>query len=363
MIKFNILKFLYKRSPMDFYIYSDGNTIIKSINNTLLGYKYNREFSENDINLIWQSIKSHKRFSTITIFLLFLLLLYGVIFPNYKFLIDSNTPITVISFLIIVFFIYFGITFLNTKLFEKNLKNKFGEYEKTKFVSSNIIDLKYYKIFKIELLKAFTLILIIVMCFSLGSPFMIASKWTEQQKYSSVEKFTTIGSKVFPIAPEWYSLRGYSRFQLGNYQGAIDDYDRAYRLGTDDYKVMNFDNKIFVKYYIKDYKGALKDFDTEIKNAQTQYEKDSFMWDKAQFLYNIKEYEKALNVYNELLIHAEEDRIFLLKNRLFFERAQVYKKLGMEELAQEDLINAEYDNIEDPFKNPIPEPNLLQDRL
>ena len=68
-------------------------------------------------------------------------------------------------------------------------------------------------------------------------------------------------------------------------------------------------------------------------------------------------------MYNELLIHAEEDRIFLLKNRLFFERAQVYKKLGMEELAQEDLINAEYDNIEDPFKNPIPEPNLLQDRL
>lgn len=348
---------------MDFYNFFDGTTTIKSINNTLLGYKYNKEFSEAEIDSIWQSIKCHKRFSTITIFLSFLLLLYGVIFPNYKFLIDHNTPITVISFLIVVFLIYFGITFLNTKLFEKNLKNKFGEYEKTKFIPSNLTDLKYYSIFKTELLKAFTLILVIVMCFGLGSPFMIASRWTEQQKYRSVEKFTTIGSKVFPIAPEWYSLRGYSRFHLGNYQGAIDDYDKAYKLGTDDYKVMNFDNKIFVKYYLKDYQSALNDFDTEIENVQTQYEKDSFMWDKAQFLYNIKSYEEALKIYNELLVQAEEDRIFLLKNRLFFERAQVYKKLGMEELAQEDLINAEYDNIEDPFKNPIPEPTLLQDRL
>lgn len=361
MIKFNILKFLYKRSPMNFYIHSEGNTIIKSINNTFCGYKYNKEFTQEDIYSIWQCIKCHKQFSTMTVFLLFLILLYCVLFPNYKFLVDSNPLVAVIIFLITVFLIYFGISFLNTKLFEKSLKNKFGEYEKTKFISSDTIDLKYYKIFKTELLKAIGLILAVILCISLVSPFRLASRWTQQKKYNSVIKITTIGSKVFPIAPEWYSLRGYSHFQLGDYQKAIEDYDRAYRLGTDDYKIMNFDNKIFIKYYIKDYKGALKDFDTEIKNVKTQYEKDSFMWDKAQFLYNIKEYKKALKVYNDLLIQAEEDRIFLLKNRLFFERAQVYKKLGMEDLAQKDLINAEYDNIEDPFKNPIPEPNLLQD--
>lgn len=36
---------------------------------------------------------------------------------------------------------------------------------------------------------------------------------------------------------------------------------------------MNFDNKIFVKYFIKDYDGALADFDYEIEHASDDYEK------------------------------------------------------------------------------------------
>ena len=47
-------------------------------------------------------------------------------------------------------------------------------------------------------------------------------------------------------------------------------------------------NKIFIKYYIGDYKSALKDFDKEIKNAKNDEDRDSFYWDKAQFLYITK---------------------------------------------------------------------------
>lgn len=348
---------------MNFYVLSEDATIIKSINNTFLGYKYNRRFSEDEISLVWKNIKAHKRFSTISIFLLFIVLLYGVIFPNYSFLVDKIWYYTVIPFLIIVFVLYFIITFINTKWFEKRLKKKFGPFEKTTFVPANIIDEKYYKLFKIELVKAFSLILIIVMCFCIGSPFKIAQKWIQHKKYNDVVKLTTIGSKIFPIAPEWYSLRAYSRYHLKDYKGAIHDYDRAYRLGPNEYNVMNFDNKIFIKYITKDYKSALKDFDYEIANASDEYEKDAFLWDKAQFLYNIKQYESALKIYNELLVKAEEDRIFLLQNRLYFERAQVYKSLGLEELAQQDLINAEALHIDEAFKNPIPEPVLLLDEL
>ena len=50
MAGFNILKWLYKHSPVNFYSITDnGETIIKSINNTSVGYKYSQEFDKNTI--------------------------------------------------------------------------------------------------------------------------------------------------------------------------------------------------------------------------------------------------------------------------------------------------------------------------
>lgn len=363
MIKFNILKRLFKRAPMNFYNNEDGTTVIKSINNTFQGYKFNKIIDEDQINSIWEYIKQHKRITTIGIFLSFIVLLYGVIFPHYAFLSNLKWYFTVLPMLVIIFAIYQALLHINTIHFEKWLKNNFGEFEKTVYNPTDFIDKKYYNLFKIELTKAFGLIIIIIACFCIGSPFKITLNLINNQKYDEAIKLATIGSKIFPIAPTWYSLRGYSKFQIKDYDGAIKDYDKAYKLGPDEYNVMNFDNKIFIKYYTKQYKSAIKDFDKEIANAQTDEDRDSFLWDKAQFLYNIKHYEDALRIYNDLLIKSNEDRIFLLQNRLYFERAEVYKKLGNEELAEQDLQNANDLNIEDSFKNPIPEPTLLLDEI
>ncbi len=361
MFTINILKWLYKRAPMNFYTNSENSTTIKSINNTYLAYKFNKTLSCKELDAIWKITTRHKRFSTITIFIIFILFLYGLIFPNYTLIIDKSWYMTALPLLLIIFLIYHFINFLSTKHFEKSLQNEFGQFEKTIFIPSNNIDKQYYKHFKIELAKAFGLIAIILLCFGLGSPFKIAQKWIHQERYNDVIKLTTIGSKIFPIATKWYSLRAYSKFRLKDYQGAISDYDKAYKLGPDEYNVMNFDNKIYIKYLIKEYNSALKDFDYEIEHASNDFEKDSFLWDKAQFLYNIKQYNSALKIYDYLLIKSEKDRIFLLKNRLYFERAQVYKSLGKEQEATQDLINAETLSIEDSFKNPIPQPVLLLD--
>ncbi len=361
MFKINILKWLYKRAPMNFYTISEDSTVIKSINNTYLAYKFNKILSGEELDTIWEIITSHKRVSIIIIFIIFILFLYGLIFPNYDLISDKNWYLTALPLLLIIFLIYHCINFLSTKHFEKSLQNKFGQFEKTIFIPSDCTDKQYYKHFKIELAKAFGLITIILLCFSIGSPFKIALKWIHQERYNDVIKLTTIGSKIFPIATKWYSLRAYSKFRLKDYQGAISDYDKAYKLGPDEYNVMNFDNKIYIKYLIKEYNSALKDFDYEIEHASNDFEKDSFLWDKAQFLYNIKQYNSALKIYDYLLIKSEKDRIFLLQNRLYFERAQVYKSLGKEEEAMQDLINAETLSIEESFKNPIPQPTLLLD--
>jgi tetratricopeptide (TPR) repeat protein len=168
---------------------------------------------------------------------------------------------------------------------------------------------------------------------------------------------------VFPILPDWYSLRGYAKFQQEDFEGAIKDYDKAYRLGADVFNAMNFDNKIFIKYYLKDYKGALQDFDTEIKNSDNEYEKDALLWDKAQFLYNIGKYTDALGLYTQLLSKADSDSVFLLKDRLYLERAQIYQKLGQKDLAQEDLNNSESQDSLDDVLDAIPKPTLILNEL
>ncbi len=211
---------------------------------------------------------------------------------------------TALPLLLIIFLIYHFINFLSTKHFEKSLQNEFGQFEKTIFIPSNNIDKQYYKHFKIELAKAFGLIAIILLCFGLGSPFKIAQKWIHQERYNDVIKLTTIGSKIFPIATKWYSLRAYSKFRLKDYQGAISDYDKAYKLGPDEYNVMNFDNKIYIKtkwyslrayskFRLKDYQGAISDYDKAYKLGPDEYNVMNFD-NKIYIKYLIKEYLNIL---------------------------------------------------------------------
>ena len=122
---------------------------------------------------------------------------------------------------------------------------------------------------------------------------------------------------------------------------------------------MNFDNKIYIRYYLGDYEEALKEFNEEIKNADNDFTRDLLLWDKAQFLYNIQRYSQALKIYNKLLINSESDRVYLLQNRLYYERSQVYEKLGKQKDAQKDMQEAEKLNLEPEFENNIPEPTLL----
>ncbi len=364
MLKLNILKMLYKNSPMDFYRYTECNgTVIKSINNTSLGYQFEKMFSESELDNIWGIIRLHKRISTVLIFLFFVTILYKIIFPNYALLLNSNLNLSIIAVISTIILVYLGITFLSTKIFEKRLEKVFGKFERVRFVKNNDINARYYKIFKTELIKVGVLLVSVFLFISLESPVKKANNALSQGQYKKTIRITTLGSMVFPILPDWYSLRGYARFQLGDYEAAIKDYDTAYHLGTDYFNTMNFDNKIYIKYFLKDYEGAIKDFDTEIKNADGDYERDSFLWDMAQFLYNVNRYEEALALYNELLTKADSDSVFLLKDRLYLERAQIYQMLGKDDLAQEDLINSGAAETLDNKLDYIPKPVLLLKEL
>ncbi|MBQ8460623.1 tetratricopeptide repeat protein [bacterium] len=331
--------------------------------NTFTGYKFDRKFSTDEINSVWNEIKFHRRISTILISFVFLFVLYEIIFPKFSFLVNNNSLANVLYILLLITIVCQIITVIFAKLFEKKLKKKFGSYTNVKYISSGVTDENFYRLFKIELAKALTLVFLIVTIFAIISPFAFTRELLKKERFNDVIKLTTFGSKIFPIASDWYSMRGYAKYKTGDYQGAIKDFDKAYELSANGFDIMNFDNKIFIKYYIKDYDSALQDFDNEIKKAQNDNEKDQFLWDKAQFLYNIKKYEDAMDIYNQLLIQSDNDRIYLLKDRLYLERAQVYKDLGQDELAKLDIESSGISDSDDNSiaENPIPKPTLMVD--
>jgi len=360
MQKPNILELLYKKSPMDFYTYTDNNeTIIKSVKNISTGYKFDKKFSKKEIAQTWNSIKFHKRTSTILIFLIIIAIMYGAIFPNFTFFIDNPWFINLIIILIITLGTFSIVSRLSNIHFELWLEKKYGKFSKTKFISSNKINPDFYHLFTAELCKVGIIILCIILFISVGSPLKVAQNYIYKNKYTDTIKITSVGAIIFPIIPEWYSLRGFAKFQLKDYKGAIKDFEKAYMLEADEYNTTNFDNKIYIKYYNNDYQSALKDFDSEIKNAENDYKKDIFMWDKAQFLYNIKKYNEALELYTELLSKADSDSTFLLKDRLYLERGQVYQILGKNDLAVEDIINSGSFELIDEKIDSIPKPNLI----
>ena len=360
MTKKNIFNLLYKYSPLNFYTNIDNHTIIKSTHNPSVGYSFAREFTTEEILAVWKEIRFHKRISTICIFLLFIASLYELIFPHFALFVNNTWVVNAILMLSVLLVVCNLSTLLCKYIFQKRLLKHYGDYEIVKFPISEKIDNKYYSIFKIELIKALTVIIFIASAFIYISPFGIAQNLVTNERYNEAIKLTTLGAKIFPIAQEWYALRGYSKFKIGDYSGSLEDYDTAYKLSADEFNIMNFDNKIFVKYYIGDYTGALEDFDNEITKSTNSNERDQFLWDKAQFLYNIGMLEEALDIYDTLIVNADEDRIFLLKDRLYLERAQVNKRLKNTEQVKADLESAGA-TVDELSTDPIPKPVLLID--
>lgn len=354
----SILQQLYKYSPMNFYTVKDGKTILKSIDVAPHGYEFDREFTSEELSDVWNCVKLHKRVSTILIFLFFLLLLYLIIFPKFVFLVNNRWYINAVIIIFAASLVCKCVASVFTIFFEQNLRKKFGNFNKVKFERLSVIDPKYYCIYKFELLKVFIVLTGIILMFVFINPFDITKNLLSKGRYNDVIKITTAGSNIFPIAQEWYSMRGWANYRLGNYTEAINDFDTAYYLGADGFNIMNFDNKIFVKYQLKEYDSAINDFDRAIRIANNDDERDEFLWDKAQFLYNIGQYEKALDVYDELIIKAEDDRVFLLKDRLYAERAMVYKALGNEEAAAQDIEKSAIQDLDDVN---IPKPVLMLD--
>ena len=71
--------------------------------------------------------------------------------------------------------------------------------------------------------------------------------------------------------------------------------------------------------------------------------------------------KEALKLYDILIERAENDRIYLMENRLYYERGLVYQKMGRLKDYQKDLQTAKELNYDVDFSSNIPQPVILLD--
>lgn len=101
--------------------------------------------------------------------------------------------------------------------------------------------------------------------------------WFRQKEFQKAIKDCTETLWIYPIHSSAYVLRGTSRFCLGFIQEAIDDYETA--LGIDSTSAFAYQQRSYVRAYLKDFDGANRDMEQAIRlfSAQRHPELTQFL--------------------------------------------------------------------------------------
>jgi tetratricopeptide (TPR) repeat protein len=99
-----------------------------------------------------------------------------------------------------------------------------------------------------------------------------------------------------PYYAEAYNNRGESKEKLMDYQGAVKDFDKA--IGADSDFVDAYLNRARLKAQLKDYRGALTDFDQIIQKKPGCV--DAYL-DRATIRSRLREYEEAIEDLNTVI--------------------------------------------------------------
>ncbi|MFB6306499.1 MAG: tetratricopeptide repeat protein, partial [Flavobacteriales bacterium] len=74
----------------------------------------------------------------------------------------------------------------------------------------------------------------------------------------AIENITTTINLMNPVIPEVYRTRGLIKKSMQDFKGAIDDYNKAIEIDSEN--VLMYNNRAEAKVDIKDYKGAVEDY-------------------------------------------------------------------------------------------------------
>ncbi|MCT7980900.1 tetratricopeptide repeat protein [Laspinema olomoucense] len=132
-----------------------------------------------------------------------------------------------------------------------------------------------------------------------------------------------------PANASAYYNRGFERLDIGDYQGAVEDYTRA--LQIDGNQPTAYNNRGLAKFQIGDFAGAVADYTRSLElndNEAVVYFNRGF----ARF--NQGDYTGAIGDYTESILKAPE------QTSAYFYRGEAYGRLGNYQQAAEDYTRA-----------------------
>jgi tetratricopeptide (TPR) repeat protein len=132
-----------------------------------------------------------------------------------------------------------------------------------------------------------------------------------------------------PANASAYYNRGFERLDIGDYEGAVDDYTRA--LQIDGNQPTAYNNRGLAKFQIGDFAGAISDYTRSLElndNEAVVYFNRGF----ARF--NQGDYTGAIGDYTESILKAPE------QTGAYFYRGEAYGRLGNYQQAAEDYTRA-----------------------
>ncbi len=138
-----------------------------------------------------------------------------------------------------------------------------------------------------------------------------------------------------PGNAEAYYNRGFERLEIGDYAGAIADYDASLALNPD--RATSYNNRGLAKYHLGNVPGAIADY---TKAIELDPDEPVTYFNRAVAYYKIGDYRHSITDYTQVIQRQDGIRISAENTGAYFQRAEAYRQLGEYESAVFDYTMA-----------------------
>ncbi len=148
-----------------------------------------------------------------------------------------------------------------------------------------------------------------------------------------IDRFTD--SVLQPGNAEAYYNRGFERLEIGDYAGAMADYDASVALNPD--RATSYNNRGLAKYHTGNVPGAIADY---TKAIELDPDEPVTYFNRAVAYYKIGDYRHSITDYTQVIQRQDGIRISAENTGAYFQRAEAYRQLGEYESAVFDYTMA-----------------------
>ena len=370
-------------NPLLFYIDKSGSSVFR---NYFLfkndGWMYGRTIEVKDAGSVLEfRIEIDKKLKLFNI-ISFIFLYICMIHLQLSF-------ITLLSFLILWIFLVYGARMLASGFYSIKLKETYGEYKTVNFnpkISQDKSDF-YEKNF----VSKIAVYLIIAAIFFLPSVILLKTiSFLGNKKNPNIkviEGLTSVYTTIYPKTPLIYDINAVSKYKSGDFTASVNDYIKIFKLTgkkfcEKDYrrfanllylerkangiqsaldlfneyttaKSLNYEQKLKLLWIksifsisgnLTDY--VVQDYDDLLDSVAGNKKKEFYILaDKAYMLYLMKDFKSAIDIYNNLIPYAKENKKIYGNEltSLYLERGFAKMEFGDKKGADDDFVESKVD--------------------